>query len=51
MIGDFVKFAHEVKCNGNVVIEDGVYIGAVVIIKQDLHSKPLTIGKTAIIGM
>lgn len=51
VIGDFVTFAPAVKCNGNTVIEDHVYIGAGAIIKQGKPGKPLVIGKGAVIGM
>lgn len=51
VIGDFVTFAPSVKCNGNVVIEDHVYVGTGVVIKQGLPGKPLVIGKGAVIGM
>lgn len=49
-IGDYVTFAPAVKCNGNVVIEDHVYVGTGVIIKQGKPGRPLVIGKGAIIG-
>lgn len=45
IIGDFVTFAPGVKCNGNVIIEDHVYIGTGAIIKQGTGSRPLVIGK------
>jgi sugar O-acyltransferase (sialic acid O-acetyltransferase NeuD family) len=51
VIGDFVTFAPSVKCNGNVVVEDHVYIGTGAIIKQGLPGKPLVIGRGAVIGM
>lgn len=51
IIGDFVTFAPAVKCNGNIHIEDHVYIGAGAVIKQGTPSKPLVIGKGAVIGM
>lgn len=51
IIGDYVTFAPGVKCNGNVHIEDHVYVGAGAIIKQGTKHKPLNIGKGAIIGM
>ena len=51
VIGDFVTFAPSVHCNGNVNIEDHVYVGTGAIIKQGTEQKPLTIGKGAIIGM
>ena len=50
-IGDFVTFAPGVKCNGNVVIEDHVYIGTGALIKQGTSKRPLTIGRGAIVGM
>lgn len=46
VIGDFVTFAPAVRCNGNVTIGDGAYIGSGAIIRQGL-----TIGAGAIIGM
>lgn len=51
VIGDFVTFAPGVKCNGNVHIEDHVYIGAGAVIKQGLPGKPLVIGRGAVVGM
>jgi sugar O-acyltransferase (sialic acid O-acetyltransferase NeuD family) len=45
IIGDFVTFAPGVKCNGNVIIEDDVYIGTGAIIKQGKVNRPLIIGK------
>lgn len=50
-IGDFVTFAPGVCCNGNVLIEDHVYIGAGAIIRQGRPGKPLVIGRGAVIGM
>jgi sugar O-acyltransferase (sialic acid O-acetyltransferase NeuD family) len=51
VIGDFVTFAPGVMCNGNVHIEDYVYIGAGAVIKQGSPSSPLVIGRGAIVGM
>lgn len=51
VIGDFVTFAPAVKCNGNILIEDGVYVGAGAVIKQGRPGHPLVIGKGAVIGM
>lgn len=51
IVGDYVTFAPGVKCNGNVLIEDHVYIGTGAIIKQGTLENPLTIGAGAIIGM
>jgi sugar O-acyltransferase (sialic acid O-acetyltransferase NeuD family) len=50
-IGDYVTFAPGVKCNGNIVIEDHVYIGAGAVIKQGKPGRPLVIGSRAIVGM
>ena len=49
-IGNFVTFAPGVKCNGNVTIEDNVYIGSGAIIKNGLPEKKIIIGKNSIIG-
>lgn len=51
VIGDYVTFAPGVKCNGNVVIEDHAYIGTGAIIKQGEPSRPLVIGRGAVVGM
>jgi sugar O-acyltransferase (sialic acid O-acetyltransferase NeuD family) len=51
VIGDFVTFAPNVHCNGRVVIEDDVYVGAGAIIRQGSDDRPVTIGKGAVIGM
>lgn len=51
MIGDFVTFAPAVKCNGNVVIEDGAYIGTGAVLKQGRSNAPLRIGAGATVGM
>jgi sugar O-acyltransferase (sialic acid O-acetyltransferase NeuD family) len=46
VIGDFVTFAPGVKCNGNVTIGDGAYLGAGAVIRQGLN-----IGAGATVGM
>jgi sugar O-acyltransferase (sialic acid O-acetyltransferase NeuD family) len=51
VVGDFVTFAPRVSCNGRVVIEDDVYIGTGVVIRDGKADRPLTIGKGAIVGM
>ena len=51
VIGDYVTFAPNVHCNGNVVVEDYAYIGTGVVIKQGTTKKPTTIGKGAVVGM
>jgi sugar O-acyltransferase (sialic acid O-acetyltransferase NeuD family) len=51
VIGDFVTFAPSVRCNGNIIIEDHVYIGTGAVIKQGTPEQPLVIGRGAIVGM
>lgn len=51
VIGDYVTFAPGVMCNGNVVIEDHVYVGTGAVIKQGSPSEPLVIGYGAVVGM
>ncbi|HSW70444.1 MAG TPA: acetyltransferase [Gammaproteobacteria bacterium] len=51
IIGDYVTFAPNVHCNGNVHIEDQVYVGTGVVIREGSPQKPLLIGKGAILGM
>ena len=51
IIGDFVTFAPSVKCNGNVHVEDNVYIGTGAVIKQGTPDRPVVIGEGAFIGM
>ena len=50
IIGDFVTFAPGVKCNGNIIIQDEVFIGSGAIIKNGTKTKPIVIGKGSIIG-
>lgn len=51
VIGNFVTFAPNVHCNGNVIIHDHAYIGTGAILKQGTETKPLIIGEGAIVGM
>lgn len=51
VIGDYVTFAPNVACNGNVHIEDHAYIGTGAVIKQGTPDKPLIIGAGAVVGM
>lgn len=51
MIGDYVTFAPNVHCNGNVVIEDHVYVGTGVIIREGTPKKPIVIKEGAVLGM
>lgn len=50
VIGNNVTFAPSVKCNGNVIIEDNVYIGTGAIIHQGKPGKPLVIGANSVIA-
>ncbi len=51
VIGDYVTFAPNVQCNGNVHIGDHAYIGTGAIIRQGTLAQPLTIGAGAVVGM
>ena len=51
VIEDFVTFAPGVKCNGNIHIQDHVYIGAGAVIRQGTPDQPLIIGAGAVVGM
>jgi hypothetical protein len=51
ILGDFVTFAPGASCNGNVQIEDHVYVGANATIKEGTSQHPVHIGKNALIGM
>ena len=46
VIGDFVTFAPAVRCNGNVTIGDGAYIGSNAVLRQGVH-----VGEFATVGM
>lgn len=50
-IGNFVTLAPYANCNGNVYVDDHVYIGAGAIVRQGEAGKPLKIGHGAVIGM
>lgn len=51
VVGDFVTLAPKACVNGNVILEDDVYVGTGAVIKQGTPEKPLRIGKGAIVGM
>lgn len=51
VIGDFVTLAPRASVNGNVVIEDDVYVGTGAVLKQGTPERPLRIGRGAVIGM
>ena len=50
-VGDFVTFAPGVRCNGNIVIEDGAYLGSGCLLRQGKPGSPLVIGEGAVVGM
>lgn len=50
-VGDFVTLAPRVSINGNVVVEDHVYIGTGAVIRNGAPGKKLRIGAGAVIGM
>lgn len=51
IIGDYVTFAPNVACNGNVHIGDHAYIGTGAILKQGSKDAPRRIGEGAVVGM
>ena len=50
-VGDFVTLAPKACVNGNVVLEDDVYVGTGALIRQGVPGRPTVIGKGATIGM
>lgn len=51
VIGDWVTFAPNVSCNGNVVVEDFAYLGSGAQIRQGTPKEPIVIGAGAVVGM
>ncbi|WP_426041790.1 acetyltransferase [Brevundimonas sp. TWP2-3-4b1] len=51
VIGDYVTFAPRVSLNGNVLVEDHVYVGTGAVIRQGTPDKPLVLGRGCVIGM
>lgn len=51
IIGDYVTFAPNVHCNGGIIIEDNVYVGTGVILREGTKRKPIIVGEGAILGM
>ncbi|WP_180901241.1 acetyltransferase [Martelella soudanensis] len=51
VIGDFVTFGPNVVCAGNVIVEDGAYIGGGAMIRQGRPGQPVVIGAGAVVGM
>jgi sugar O-acyltransferase (sialic acid O-acetyltransferase NeuD family) len=50
IIGDYVTLSPGAKCNGNVIIEDEVFVGSGAIILNGTPKNPIVIGKCSIIG-
>lgn len=50
-VGDFVTLAPGAKVNGNVHLDDHVYVGSGAVIKQGTPDRPRRIGRGAVIGM
>lgn len=50
VIGDYVTFSPGVKCNGNIHIEDNVFIGSGATIINGNEKDKIIIGKNTIIG-
>ena len=50
-IGDFVTFAPNVRCSGNIHIGHHAYIGTGAVLKQGTPEQPLFIGEGAVVGM
>lgn len=50
-VGDFVTLAPRASVNGNVVLEDDVYVGTGAVLKQGTPDRPLVVGRGAVIGM
>lgn len=51
VVGDFVTFGPGVVCAGNVIIEDGAYIGGGALVRQGKPGAPVVIGTGATVGM
>jgi len=51
VVGDYVTIGPRVSINGNVHIEDHVYIGTGAVIRQGSKGAPVVIGRGAFIGM
>lgn len=51
VVGDYVTLAPGARVNGNIVVEDHVYIGSGAVIKQGQPGAPLVIGRGAVVGM
>lgn len=50
IIEDYVTFAPGVKCNGNVYVKSGAYIGTGAIIHPGKKNNPIIIGQNSVVG-
>ena len=51
VVGDYVTLAPRACVNGNVLVEDHVYVGTGAVIRQGTADKPLVLGRGCVIGM
>jgi sugar O-acyltransferase (sialic acid O-acetyltransferase NeuD family) len=51
VVGDFVTLAPGARVNGNVVLQDGAYVGSGAVIRQGTPGEPIIIGREAVVGM
>lgn len=51
VVGNFVTFAPQVACNGNVHVGNHAYVGTGAVIRQGRARQPTRIGERAVIGM
>ena len=51
IIGDYVTFAPNVHCNGNIIVHDHAYIGTGAVLRQGEPGQPLVVGEGAVVGM
>lgn len=49
-LGDFVTLSPHVSCNGWIAIEDGVFVGAGVVIRNGTAANRLRVGADAVLG-
>ncbi len=50
-IGNYVTLGPRSSCNGNVMIEDDVYVGSGALIINGNQKKPIVLGKGSVVGM
>ncbi len=51
VVGDYVTLAPRASLNGNVVVEDHVYVGTGAVIRQGAPGRPLVLGRGCVVGM